>query len=56
LAIFVLPLLIGLCVPLHAPAPAGKPVPVTVDNYNRAETDNTFDGVRKQGGFGKFAH
>src|SRR5260370_37531745 len=30
--------------------------PVTVDNYNRAQTDVYFAGVVKTGGFGKFRH
>src|SRR5437899_11118433 len=30
--------------------------PVTVDNYNRAQTDINFAGVVKNGGFGKFRH
>jgi hypothetical protein len=30
--------------------------PVTVDNYNRAQTDMNFAGVVKNGGFGKFRH
>jgi hypothetical protein len=30
--------------------------PVTVDNYNRAQTDVYFAGVVKNGGFGKFRH
>jgi len=39
-----------------AQAPAGKAVPVTVDNFTRAETDKTFDTMQKRGGFGKFDH
>jgi len=30
--------------------------PVTVENYNRAQTDVNFTGVVKNGGFGKFRH
>jgi hypothetical protein len=30
--------------------------PVTVENYNRAQTDVNFAGVVKAGGFGKFKH
>ncbi|MGA7225844.1 MAG: DUF1254 domain-containing protein [Candidatus Acidiferrales bacterium] len=37
-------------------AAQNKPVPVTADNFARAETDKTFDGMVKMGGFGKFAH
>src|SRR5882672_8032738 len=29
---------------------------VTVENYNRAQTDVNFAGVVKNGGFGKFRH
>jgi hypothetical protein len=36
-----------------APSPTGI---VTVDNYNRAQTDVYFAGVVKNGGFGKFRH
>jgi hypothetical protein len=35
---------------------ASPTVLVTVDNYNRAQTDVNFDGVVKNGGFGKFRH
>ena len=38
------------------PAPVGTPIPVTADNFIRAETDETFTGVEKTGGFGKFHH
>ena len=31
-------------------------IPVNVNNFARAETDRTFAGVAKQGGFGKFLH
>src|SRR5512133_1608313 len=31
-------------------------VPVTIDNFNRAESDMYFAGVVKDGGFGKFHH
>src|SRR5215468_12395293 len=30
--------------------------PVTVDNYNRAQTDVYFAGIVKNGGFGRFRH
>jgi hypothetical protein len=32
-----------------------KAVPVTADNFIRAETDKIFAGIVKMGGFGKFA-
>ena len=35
---------------------ASPTVPVTVENYNRAQTDVNFAGVVKNGGFGKFRH
>ena len=38
------------------PAPAGKAVAVTADNFIRAETDTVFTGLVAQGGFGKFYH
>jgi len=34
----------------------GGPVPVTADNFPRAESDLYFGGVVKNGGFGKFDH
>ena len=37
-------------------AAQNRPVPVTADNFVRAETDVTFDSFEKQGGFGKFEH
>ena len=39
-----------------APTTASSAEPVTVDNYNRAQTDVNFAGVVKNGGFGKFRH
>lgn len=35
---------------------AAEPVPVTVENFNRAESDLYFSGTVKIGGFGKFTH
>ena len=44
-------------VAMTAIAQDSKPVPVTVDNFIRAETDLYFTGVAvKEGGFGKFEH
>jgi hypothetical protein len=52
-----LTLLIALSfVTMSTAAQDGKPVPVTADNFTRAETDKTFDGIVKMGGIGKFAH
>lgn len=39
-----------------AQTPTGTPVPVTADNFNRAETDLYFGRVVKSGGFGQFDH
>ena len=39
-----------------AQTPASSAEPVTVDNYNRAQTDVYFAGVVKNGGFGTFRH
>src|SRR5260370_34632453 len=35
---------------------ASQTILVTVENYNRAQTDVSFAGVVKNGGFGKFRH
>ena len=40
---------------VHA-QPAGTAVPVTVDNFSRAETDMYLAGFVKEGAFGKFFH
>ena len=37
-------------------ATPGKTLPVTVDNFDRAETDMQFARIVKLGGFGKFVH
>jgi len=37
-------------------APAGNPVPVTADNFNRAETDMYFGKRVKRGGVGNLSH
>jgi Protein of unknown function (DUF1254) len=37
-------------------APAGIAIPVTADNFVRAESDAVFTGLVAQGGFGKFYH
>lgn len=39
-----------------AQAPTGKAVPVTVDNFPRAESDMYMGRTVKDGGFGKFMH
>ncbi|MGH8245667.1 MAG: DUF1254 domain-containing protein, partial [Gammaproteobacteria bacterium] len=40
----------------HAQSPASNAIPVTVDNFDRAESDLYFGNVVKDGGFGKFLH
>jgi hypothetical protein len=40
----------------RAQSPAGNAVPVTADNFIRAESDHYFGNVVKDGGFGKFTH
>jgi len=37
-------------------SPAGDAVPVTADNFTRAESDMYFGGVVHEGAFGKFVH
>jgi hypothetical protein len=39
-----------------SPSPPNGFVPVTVDNFIRAESDRAFSGIVKQNGFGKFNH
>jgi hypothetical protein len=36
--------------------PASSAVPVTVDNFNRAESDLVMGSIVKDGGFGKYVH
>src|SRR5258708_3687813 len=48
-------LLMSSCV-VSAQTTTSSVQPVTVDNYNRAQTDVYFTGVVKNGGFGKFRH
>jgi hypothetical protein len=40
----------------YAQSGASKPIPVTPDNFARAETDMYFAQFAKRGGFGKFNH
>jgi hypothetical protein len=50
---------VGFGAPANAqslPSSAGNAVPITVDNFIRAETDRTFDGLVKQGAFATFEH
>jgi len=39
-----------------AQTPSGNAIPVTADNFNRAESDLYFGRIVKNGGFGKFNH
>ena len=39
-----------------AQTPSSQPVSVTIDNYNRAQSDVYFALIAKGGGFGKFRH
>ena len=36
--------------------PEGNPIPVTADNFNRAESDMYWGTIVKDGGFAKFVH
>src|SRR5262245_24398652 len=38
------------------PTKTSEPVPVTADNFTRAESDLYFSAVVKDGGFGRFFH
>ena len=49
-------LILAASVSVWAQAPAEKTVPVTPDNFNRAESDMYFGGTVKAGGFGKLHH
>jgi len=40
----------------RAQTPSSPTVPVTIDNYNRAQSDVYFALIAKSGGFGKFRH
>ena len=40
----------------RAQTPSSPTVPVTIDNYNRAQTDVYFALIAKGGGFGKLRH
>jgi len=41
---------------IYAQSPSGNVVPITADNFNRAETDLYFSRIVKDGAFGKFFH
>jgi hypothetical protein len=48
--------LCALALALPAIAQAQNAIPVTADNFNRAETDMYFAGAAKRGALGKFFH
>jgi hypothetical protein len=45
-----------ICTTAHAQSGVSKPVPVTPDNFNRAELDLVMGPIVKDGGFGKYVH
>src|SRR5262245_9527142 len=47
---------IALTLACPASAQSGGAVPVTPENFNRAESDLVFGGIVKEGGFGKYSH
>lgn len=55
LAIYALTVTLATINAPHA-QPSGTPVPVTADNFRRAESDMYFANVVKQAGIGKFHH
>jgi hypothetical protein len=55
-AIAALTISLAIISAVQAQSPAPDTVPVTVDNFIRAETDMYFANMAKQGSFGKFAH
>src|SRR5712672_4014399 len=54
LAVSLIP--IGAAQAQPAAQPPGSPVPVTVDNFIRAETDLYMSNIVKDGGLGKLVH
>src|SRR6516165_8254152 len=58
LIIYSLGIALTLLSAVHAqsPSPAGNAIPVTTDNFQRAETDTYFAKFGKDGGFGKLFH
>ncbi|MDF0673109.1 MAG: DUF1254 domain-containing protein [Nitrospira sp.] len=53
---FALGLLLSCSMPVHAQTSGSNAVPVTVDNFIRAESDLYFGNMVKDGAFGKFLH
>src|SRR5262245_5495585 len=56
LALHGLCLIAALSIPLSAPCRAADSVPVTIDNFIRAESDLYIGNAVKEGGFGKLNH
>jgi hypothetical protein len=56
LIICTLVMALGAINETQAQSPAGTPIPVTADNFVRAESDRYFGVVAKEGGFGKLNH
>jgi hypothetical protein len=54
--IFVATAVLAAISAAHAQSPASTSIPVTADNFNRAETDMYFAVIAKRGAFGKFIH
>ena len=54
--IFAIGVLVAGAASAHAQSPPDKTVPVTADNFIRAESDLYFGNAVKEGGFGKFHH
>ena len=52
--IFAIGVLVAGAASAHAQSPPDKTVPVTADNFIRAESDLYFGNAVKEGGFGKF--
>ena len=55
-AIWMSLLLAAIDLIAFAQKPSSLPVPVIIDNYNRAQSDVYFALIAKGGGFGKFRH
>ena len=56
LALSILAVAGVLIAPAQAQTPPDKTIPVTVNNFIRAETDMYLANISKGGGFGKFSH
>jgi hypothetical protein len=56
LTLLVLVVMLAAIDVVQAQSRSGNAIPVTADNFNRAETDMYFAGFVKRGAFGKFIH